>query len=162
MKKTILFSLMLVSFVGFSQVPNKSDLDDGEVVLDRSHSRVIENMNDPNYIHTATEIMPEYTDGGIQGFRQYISKNFRTPDIDKNLKGQVIVKFVIEPDGSLSNVELIRDLGYGTGQEAVRVVSASKKWKPGIQDGKKVRVNYMLPIMINIQIAEDLDDKEKE
>lgn len=162
MKKTILFSLMLVSFVGFSQVPNKSDLDDGEVVLDRSHSRVIENMNDPNYIHTATEIMPEYTDGGIQGFRQYIAKNFRTPDIDKNLKGQVIVKFVIEPDGSLSNVELIRDLGYGTGQEAVRVVSASKKWKPGIQDGKKVRVNYMLPIMINIQIAEDLDDKEKE
>ncbi|MGE4348010.1 MAG: energy transducer TonB, partial [Flavobacteriaceae bacterium] len=57
----------------------------------------------------------------------------------------------VETDGSLTDIKVIRDLGYGTGAEAVRVLKKSKKWKPGTQNGKPVRVKYTLPISINIQ-----------
>jgi len=79
--------------------------------------------------------------------------NFKTPKLQKdtNLKGMIVVRFVVEKDGSLSDIKVVHDLGYGTGEEAVRVVGLSEKWKPGIQNGKPVRVNYTLPIQINIE-----------
>lgn len=125
--------------------------EDGEVVIDNTHSEVtIEaEIIDKNIIYTAVEVMPEYP-GGINEFRKYVMSRFRTPDVNRDLQGQVIVTFVVEPDGSLSNVKAVRDLGYGTGAEAVRVVKTSKKWNPGVQNGRAVRVNYTLPITINI------------
>lgn len=101
--------------------------------------------------YTEVETMPEYPDGGYNGFRRFVAKNFRAPEIIKNLKGQLILQFVVETDGSLTDIKVIRDLGYGTGAEAVRVLKKSKKWKPGTQNGKPVRVKYTLPIIINIQ-----------
>lgn len=125
--------------------------EDGDVVIDDSHSEVtIEaEIIDENMIYTAVEVMPEYP-GGINEFRKYVMSRFRTPDVNRDLRGSVIVQFVVEPDGSLSNVRAVRDLGYGTGAEAERVVKTSKKWNPGIQNGRAVRVNYTLPITINI------------
>ncbi|HTG67178.1 MAG TPA: energy transducer TonB, partial [Flavobacterium sp.] len=58
------------------------------------------------------------------------------------------VSFVVEKDGSLTDIKVLRDIGYGTGKEAIRVLQKSPKWNPGIQNGKPVRVQYSLPITI--------------
>ena len=60
----------------------------------------------------------------------------------------MIVTFVIEKDGSLTDIKVIRDIGYGTGEEAIRVLKECKKWIPAEQNGQKVRVQYTLPISI--------------
>jgi protein TonB len=92
------------------------------------------------------EKKPEFP-GGIQEFYAYIGRSFKTPNV-KDLSGRVVVSFVIDKDGSVVDIKVIRDLGYGTGAEAVRVIENSPKWIPGEQLGEKVRVQYMLPIAI--------------
>lgn len=99
-----------------------------------------------NEIYSAVEVRPEFP-GGIQKFYEFIGQNYIVPNI-KDLKGKVFVQFVIEKDGSLSDTKVMRDIGYGTGMEALRVLALSPKWKPGIQNGKPVRVLYSLPIAI--------------
>ena len=70
-----------------------------------------------------------------------------------NATGRVTVQFVVEKDGSLSDIQVIHDAGYGSGQEAVRVLTSSPKWIPGYQKGKPVRVMYTEPI--NFTLAGD-------
>lgn len=98
------------------------------------------------YNTAGIEIKPEYP-GGMTEFYNFIGKNFRVPDV-KGLAGKIFVSFVIEKDGSITDVKVIRDIGYGTGEEAVRVLQNCKNWIPGEQQGKKVRVLYSLPIVI--------------
>ena len=98
------------------------------------------------YNISGVEMKPEYP-GGLKEFYNYIGKNYKTPDV-KGLNGKVIVTFVIEKDGSLTDIKVIRDIGYGTGEEAIRVLKECKKWIPAEQNGQKVRVQYTLPISI--------------
>lgn len=99
-----------------------------------------------NEIYNRVEVHPQYP-GGIAKFYEFVGQNYKVPNV-KNLKGKVFIQFVIEIDGSLSDIKVMRDIGYGTGMEALRVLALSPKWKPGIQDGKPVRVLYSLPINI--------------
>ncbi|MDO4727679.1 MAG: energy transducer TonB [Bacteroidota bacterium] len=128
--------------------------EDGEVVIEGQHSEVTvdsEIVEEPvDKVYTSVEVMPEYP-GGLDAFRKYIANNFRSPDVDRPLKGLVVVNFVVEPNGELSNIKVVRDLGHGTGDEAIRILKRAKKWNPGIQNGRKVRVNYTLPIQIDIK-----------
>ena len=73
------------------------------------------------------------------------------PD-EEGLKGKVYVTFVVEKDGSLTDIKVLRDIGYGTGKEAIRVLKATPRWNPGEQNGKKVRCTFSLPI--SLQSAE--------
>lgn len=125
--------------------------DDGEVVIDNTHAEVTIDAEiiDETQIYTAVEVMPDYP-GGIDEFRKFIAREFRAPDVDRDLRGVVVVQFVVETDGSLTDIVVGRDLGYGTGAEAMRVVRRSKKWNPGVQNGRAVRVRYTMPIQINI------------
>lgn len=66
-------------------------------------------------------------------------------------KIQVIVKFIVEKDGSLSDIVILRDPGYGAGKEALRVLSTMPKWKAAIQNNRKVRSHFTLPITIQVQ-----------
>ena len=66
--------------------------------------------------------------------------------IEKNISGKVWVSFVVEKDGQLSNINIDRGIGYGTEQEAIRVLKMAKAWKPGKQNGQFVRVKYNLPL----------------
>ena len=94
---------------------------------------------------------PQYP-GGIEKFYQYVGDNFDKPDVDDISKLSVIVLFVIEKDGSISDVRVARDPGYGMAKEALRVLKSLKiKWKPGYKDGQPVRTAYTLPITVNIQ-----------
>jgi TonB family protein len=89
----------------------------------------------------------------------YLSRNLKYPDfaLEKNIQGRVFVQFVIEKDGSVSEAKVVKDIGGGTGKEGVRVVSQMPNWKPGMQDGKPVRVKYTLPITYKLS---DTDDNE--
>ncbi|MBF6641796.1 energy transducer TonB [Flavobacterium sp. J49] len=87
---------------------------------------------------------------GLEAFYKYIGTNYKIPEeVTKNkLKGRVFASFIVEKDGSLSNIKILRDMGYGTGEEAERVLKNSPKWKPGKIHGKPVRTMYSLPISI--------------
>lgn len=92
---------------------------------------------------------PEY-EGGLMAFYKYISANYKLSEEGNKakLKGRVFMSFVIEKDGSLSDIKVLKDLGYGTGEEAERVLKDCPKWKPGKIDGKPVRTSYSLPINV--------------
>lgn len=101
---------------------------------------------DKIYNTAGVEVKPEFP-GGLEQFYKYIAQNYKTPNV-AGLKGKVFVSFVIEKDGSVVDVKVIRDIGYGTGEEAIRVLKNCPNWIPGEQQGKKVRVLYSLPINI--------------
>jgi len=98
-------------------------------------------------IFTAVEHEPQFK-GGLTAFYQFLSQNIKYPEaMRKNkIEGKVFVTFVVMKDGSLANIKILRDIGYGAGQESVRVLKLSPKWNPGIQNGKPVNVQYTMPI----------------
>lgn len=85
--------------------------------------------------------------GGIMEFYKFVGNNFKTPS-QPNLKGKVYITFIVEKDGSLSDIKNIRDIGFGTGEEAIRVLKICPNWIPGKLNGVPVRVMYSLPITI--------------
>jgi len=98
-------------------------------------------------IHTSVETLPEFP-GGLEAFGKFVQKEFKIPE-DFVGEGNIFVSFIVETNGSLSDIKVIRDLGFGTKEEALRMMSKSPKWSPGIQDGKPVRVAYNLPIRLD-------------
>lgn len=106
------------------------------------------NVSNDNVYNTATvDVKPEFP-GGIVEFYKFVQKNYQLPKGEK-LSGKVYVTFVIEKDGSVDEIKVLRDLGYGTGNEAIRVLKLLPKWMPGEQNGQKVRCTYSLPISIS-------------
>lgn len=111
------------------------------------------------YSSAGIEKKPEFP-GGIQEFYNYIGANFVTPG-DKEFKGgKIIASFVVEKDGSIADVSVLRDIGFGTADETIRVLKASPLWIPGEQSGKKVRVSYTLPLNIQPPPVEEVDEME--
>ncbi len=98
------------------------------------------------YSSAGIEVKPDFP-GGIAKFYSFIQKNYVAPD-EPGLKGQVFVSFVVEKDGSLTDIKILRDIGYGTGKEAERVLRKCPRWTPAEQNGKKVRCSYQIPIKI--------------
>ncbi|MCD0474517.1 MULTISPECIES: M56 family metallopeptidase [unclassified Flavobacterium] len=100
-----------------------------------------------NSIQDTTQ--PEYP-GGINEFYKFIGKNFKVPEeVTKNkIKGKVYIQFFVERDGSLSDFTIKQDLGYGLGDEAIRVIKLSPKWKPGTINNEPAKVMYDLPITV--------------
>ena len=103
-------------------------------------------------VFDVVEVMPEYP-GGIQALFEYLSQNVKYPeDAEKQkVEGRVIATFVVETDGSVSNVEVAKPAFPSLDAEAVRVLSAMPKWTPGMQSGKVVRVKYTVPINFNLK-----------
>jgi protein TonB len=87
--------------------------------------------------------------GGAGEFVKFLSKNIKYSKQMKltQVRGKVIVQFIVEKDGMLTNIKAIKGPGGGTSEEAVRVMQKSPKWKPGIKDGKPVRVQYAAPLI---------------
>lgn len=100
-------------------------------------------------IFTVVEEMPEYP-GGMGDLMKYLQNNISYPQVEKEagIQGKVFVKFVVQPDGAISNVEVLRGVagGEGLSKEAIRVVKSMPKWKPGKQNGRSVPVYFNLPI----------------
>jgi len=99
------------------------------------------------------EDMPSFQGKGQDGFRSWIGNNLNYPEIaaENGISGRVFVKFVVESDGSISNVVLVRGVDPALDKEAIRVIKASPKWAPGKQRGKPVRVSFTFPINFVLQ-----------
>ena len=115
--------------------------------------------NDPdNPVFEVVEQMPVFPDGGMAGLMQFLGKNIRYPvNAQKNgTQGRVTVQFIVNTDGSISNVGVLRGVDPDLDGEAVRVISTMPNWQPGMQKGKAVRVKYTVPVMFR------LNDEKKE
>lgn len=99
------------------------------------------------YVLADVEKLPEFP-GGLPEFYKFIGENFKmSAEANKiKIKGKAYMQFIIEKDGSLSDIKTIKDPGYGLGDEAIRVLKLSPKWTAATQEGKAVRVMYSLPI----------------
>jgi protein TonB len=98
-------------------------------------------------VYDFVEQIPEFP-GGTNALHEYLASNIVYPQmaLDSCITGSVYVKFIVRSDGTVSDVTIMRDIGAGCGEEAVRVVSAMPKWLPGKQNGKPVNVYYKLPL----------------
>ena len=107
---------------------------------------------DPDEIFNAVQVAPTPA-GGLEGFYKFLGENYKYPAQARRqgVSGRVRVQFVVERDGSLPDIKVLRDLGLGTGEEAIRVLKNAPKWNPGIQNGKPVRVRFTLPIALNLK-----------
>lgn len=106
---------------------------------------------DPARIFISVEKMPAFP-GGVQKFADYLKTNLKYPDqaLRNNVQGKVFVQFIVEKDGSLTDIKVIRAIGDGCDEEAVRLIKASPKWNPGMQNGEPVRVYYTLPVIFEL------------
>ncbi len=100
------------------------------------------------YRNGSLDKLPEFP-GGIKKFNVYIANHFEKPDLGTVKTLKVLVSFVIETDGSISDIKVLENPGNGLDKEAIRVLQSLRtKWKPGIKDGKPVRTLFTLPISI--------------
>lgn len=98
----------------------------------------------------ALDKLPEFP-GGINKFYNYVGNNFEKPEIDGSNTFRIFVSFVIEKDGSMTDIQVKKDPGFGLGKEAIRVLKSLKtKWTPGIINSKPVRTSYNLPITVQM------------
>lgn len=132
--------------INFTLAPDETKVDEPVASAPATIGQL---SSDP--VFTSVEQVPEFS-GGLEAFGKFLMTNIRYPKAarDNNVQGRVIVTFVVEKDGSLSNMKVVRGIGSGCDEEAVRVLSMSPAWKPGIQNGKPVKVQYSVPISFTL------------
>ena len=139
MKKFLI--LFLICFIQniFSQNikedPEKSS-ETGDIV--KSEDQVYNAYN--------VDVMPQFQKG-TEFLSAFIRQNYKNPK--EGLKGKVYVTFIVEKNGSIGDIKVLRDVGFGTGAEAIRVLKKSPKWIPGKKNNNVVRTLYSLPITVN-------------
>ncbi len=118
-------------------------------VLPREDQKPVASVD--NEIYSVVSQDPQYP-GGQVAMAKFLSDNLVYPAEarDKGITGRVVVTFVVEKDGNVSNVKVLRDIGGGCGAEAVRVVKKMPRWKPGKANGKAVRTQFTLPLNFSL------------
>jgi periplasmic protein TonB len=115
----------------------------------------VEEVEDPNQIYNSVEINPE-PPGGINAFRKKIGDTFRLPEVEETLVGTVVGRFVVDENGSISDIKILKETpaNLKLADEYKRVLMKMPKWKPGVMNGRSVKVYYTLPIQIQITASE--------
>ena len=133
MKKLILISLMAVCGLMTAHAQ--------KTVVSQTNQKVFD----------AVEQMPEYP-GGMQAMIEFLQTNMKYPEdaAKQKVEGRVMVQFVVETDGSISDVHVAKQVFPSLDAEAIRVVQAMPKWTPGMDKGRVVRVKYNLPIVFRM------------
>ncbi len=105
-----------------------------------------------NEVYTQVDNTPEFP-GGMPAMFEFIGKNLKYPKEarKKNIQGKVLIKLIIEEDGSISETSIEKSLGYGCDEEVTRVVKAMPKWSPGKKGNELVRTSFILPIMFALE-----------
>jgi len=100
----------------------------------------------PEFVHYA-EVMPEF-EGGQEAFLKFVAKHIKYPSPARRMgiEGKSYIEFIVDVDGTITQVKIYKGIGAGCDEEAVRVIQSSPKWKPGKQQGKPVRVKMVLPV----------------
>jgi protein TonB len=141
MKKFLLFIVICFTQNAFSQIKTGD-------IINCCLDRVAVNGEDHIYNLSGIEIKPQFP-GGIKELYRFIEDNYKIQAV-VGVKGKLYMTFIVEKDGSLSNIKSLRDLKHGSSEEAIRVLKTAPKWIPGKQNGKKVRVHYSIPITVNL------------
>jgi TonB family protein len=107
---------------------------------------------DKNGVYNSVEQLPAFP-GGIEALGKFLGSNIKYPKAarEKGIEGRVICSFIVEPNGSLSNITVIKGVSPDMDEESVRVLKLSPKWIPGMQNGEKVRVQYAIPISYTLE-----------
>lgn len=132
-----------------------SEVDEGtlvEILAQTEESAPVdEDFADENKVFVIVENNPEFP-GGAKALMQYLSQNIRYPafEAETGIQGRVILSFVVEKDGSITDIEEMRSPSEGLTKEAMRVVQSMPKWTPGKQRGKAVRVKFQLPVTFRL------------
>ena len=142
MGKAAVVAGLSIGLLGASQVALAQQPD--TLRMDTIHEEVIE---DGELFGCIVETMPSFR-GGQQKLFEFIGNNVVYPQeaIDAGVEGRVFVEFYIEKDGSVTDGKVLKGIGYGCDEEALRVIGLMPKWYPGKQRGKAVRVRYTMPI----------------
>lgn len=101
---------------------------------------------------TFVSAMPTFPGGELELLR-YLQKHIRYPElaVEAGVRGRVVLQFVVEKDGRISDAKIVRDIGSGCGREALRVLTSMPPWKPGNQNGQPVRVRMTLPVVFEFK-----------
>ena len=129
---------------GLSNAPAVNNLTSGDGTGVEANPDVLFNTG-------GVEVLPEFP-GGMAAWSKFLSKNLRYPSIaqENGVMGRVTVSFVVERNGEISAIKVLRGIGAGCDEEAIRVIKKSPIWKPGMQNGKAVRVSYVIPIVFQM------------
>lgn len=115
---------------------------------------VVDEVIEDDVPFVKVEQMPSFMGGDLMTFRNWAMKQVRYPQVawENNISGRVLLSFVIEKDGSMSNIKVIQTPDESLSNEAIRIMKLSPKWTPGMQRGQAVRVKYTLPIDFRLQL----------
>ncbi len=107
---------------------------------------------DSSMVVVFVETMPEYP-GGQEAMYTYLNKNIKYPktDIEKGVSGKVIVQFLIDTSGNVTDSKVIKSVSSTIDAEALRVINCMPQWKPGTQQGKAVKVKFTMPVNFSLQ-----------
>lgn len=152
MKKTILpFLFLFSSVILCAQEIQPDEIVSVDSVVTDTGTIYTTKARFGSTVYTFAEKMPEFP-GGIDALMNYLSKNIKYPKAARknNIQGKVFLKFIVSADGSINNVTIIRGIGGGCEEEAVRVVENMPRWSPGYSNGEAVDVYYTLPIIFTL------------
>lgn len=113
---------------------------------------LVESVDNKLYTMLDIAVMPQFGDSD-EDLMRYLSVNTKYPPLalDNNISGKVYVQFVVDKDGSVTGVKVLKSMGFGLDEEAMRVIKSMPKWRPGKQDGHPVAVLYQLPIQFRLK-----------
>ncbi|MEZ5013275.1 MAG: energy transducer TonB [Chitinophagales bacterium] len=133
-----------------SNVTQEGD-DDAEVQILSEPVVVDEPVVESKKVYEFLEQMPEYP-GGVKKLYEYIANHIEYPRMarDNGVEGTVYLKFIVDETGAVSDVQLLRGIGAGCDEEAMRVIRGMPKWTPGKQNGKPAAVWYKLPVKFTL------------
>lgn len=146
------------------EVPDEEEIEeeieidlDVEITEDEAIEEIITEEapeeEDVDQVFTIVEQQAEFK-GGMKKFLEYVGKKMKYPNVARRIgvEGKVFVQFVVERDGSITDVQAIRGIGAGCDEEAMKVIRESPKWNPGKQRGRAVRVRVVIPITFRLKI----------
>lgn len=131
----------------------EDDANTGVEIMDYKEEVQEEVIEDEVFDFHVVEQKPSFNGGDANEFSKWVNKNLDYPEIAKEngVQGRVILRFTVNPDGSVSNVTVLRGVDSSLDKEAVRVVSKSPKWKPGRQRDRAVKVTYTFPVIFQLR-----------
>lgn len=119
----------------------------GEIIFDEPVEEAVDDGEDPDKVYLIVEQQPEFP-GGMGALMKFIAQKMKYPPQARRMgiDGQVYVSFVVDADGKITDAQVIKGIGGGCDQEAVRVIESMPPWKPGKQGGRPVKVRFVLPV----------------
>ena len=146
--KCLLFAISTLVLLVIVFAPAGANAQNKKVKKARTHK----DTTTDDKVYDVCEQMPTY-EGGDAALLKYLGENWKLPDEykERGIQGRMVVGFIVEKDGSLTNIKVLRAVDIAIDAEVLRVVKGMPKWIPGRHNGQRVRVRYLLPIHICLQ-----------